>query len=299
MPIRYTRRHPEGSGRSNGRWVGLVASPLFITSVLFVVPNAAPASAADCPDAEVIFARGTDEPPGLGRVGDAFVDALRRQAAGMTIDTYAVNYKAGKLQLHGGDGAEDAISHIKSTVSSCPDTKIVLGGFSQGASVIDIVAGVPMGGITWGSALPPQYADNIAAVATFGNVAARTGGSLPTQSALLGAKAIDLCNPGDPICHAGPGNEWSGHTEGYVPGYTTQAATFVAGMLLTGFGQTVPGYGPPPGYGSAIPGYGPDTSVHGPQPGYPPMPPGYGSQSPGPGPSTVGPTAPSPDFGVV
>ena len=104
------------------------------------------ASAADCPDAEVIFARGTDEPPGLGRVGDAFVDALRKQAAGMSIDTYAVNYKAGKLQLHGGDGAEDAISHIKSTVSSCPDTKIVLGGFSQGASVIDIVAGVPMGG---------------------------------------------------------------------------------------------------------------------------------------------------------
>ena len=299
MPIRYMRRHPEGSGRSRGRWVGLVASPLFIASVLFAVPIAPVASAADCPDAEVIFARGTDEPPGLGRVGDAFVDALRKQAAGMSIDTYAVNYKAGKLQLHGGDGAEDVISHIKSTVSSCPDTKIVLGGFSQGASVIDIVAGVPMGGITWGSALPPQYADNIAAVATFGNVAGRTGGSLSTQSALLGAKAIDLCNPGDPICHAGPGNEWSGHTEGYVPGYTTQAATFVAGMLLNGFGQTVPGYGPPPGYGSPITGYVPDTSVHGPQPGYPPMPPAYGSQQPGPGPSTVGPVVPAPDFGVV
>ena len=74
---------------------------------------------------------------------------------------------------------------------------------------------------------------------------------------------------------------------------------FVAGMLQTGFGQTVPGYGPPPGYGPTIPGYGPDTSVHGPQPGYSPMPPGYGSQPSGPGPSTVGPSAPYTDFGVV
>ena len=41
MPIRYMRRHPEGSGRSRGRWVGLVASPLFIASVLFAVPIAA------------------------------------------------------------------------------------------------------------------------------------------------------------------------------------------------------------------------------------------------------------------
>lgn len=116
-----------------------------------------------------------------------------------------------------------------------------------------------MAGITWGSSLPPEYADNIAAVATFGNVADRTGGSLPNQSALLGAKAIDLCNPGDPICHAGPGNAWSGHTEGYVPGYTDQAAAFVAARLLAAMPQTV--YGPPPGYGPASPTYDPQTST--------------------------------------
>ncbi len=181
-----------GGGWSTGRWVGLVASPVFIASAVLAAPPAA--VAADCPDAEVIFARGTDEPVGMGRVGDALVDSLRSQVPGLNIESYPVNYKAGKLQLHGGDGANDVISHIKSTVSSCPTTRIVLGGYSQGASVIDIVAGVPMAGITWGSSLPPEYADNIAAVATFGNVADRTGGSLPNQSALLGAKAIDLCN---------------------------------------------------------------------------------------------------------
>jgi cutinase len=306
---------------SAGRWVGLGASALFIATVLHVTPSATPvASAADCSDAEVVFARGTDEPPGMGRVGDAFVDSLRKQTGGMNVGTYAVNYSAGKLQLHGGDGAKDAISHIKSTVSSCPNTKIVLGGYSQGASVVDIVAGIPVAGIKWGSALPPELANNITAVATFGDVADRAGGSLPTQSALFGSKAIDLCNPNDPICHAGPGNDWSGHTEGYIPVYTTQAAAFVASKLLAGTGQSVPGFGPPGGYGSQAPGYGPlpgyDPSTgtgYGPPPGYgsqPPgydlstgtgygPPPGYGSQPPGYDPSIYGPTSTSPDLGLV
>jgi cutinase len=308
-PIRSPRA---GSARAAGRWVGLGASALFTATVPLVTPGAAPvASAGDCPDAEVVFARGTDEPPGLGRVGDAFVDSLRQQTGGMNVGTYAVNYPASKLQLHGGDGAKDAISHIKSTVSSCPSTKIVLGGFSQGASVMDIVAGIPVGGINWGSSLPPQYANNVAAVATFGDVADRAGGSLPTQSALLGSKAIDLCNPSDPICHAGPGNAWSGHTEGYVPAYTAQAAAFVASELLAGSGETVPGYGPQteygpqspgygPQYGPQTPQYGPQTPQYGPQaPGYGPQTPGYAPQAPGSGPSEYGPASPSPEPGLV
>jgi cutinase len=214
----------------------------------------------------------------------------------MNVGTYAVNYPAGKLQLHGGEGAKDAISHIKSTVASCPNTKIVLGGYSQGASVVDIVAGVSMGGIKWGSALPPEYANNVTAVATFGDVADRAGGSLPTQSALFGSKAIDLCNPNDPICHAGPGNEWSGHTEGYIPVYTTQAAAFVASELLAGSGQKVPGYDPPQGFGPQ-PGY-PQTPGYDPQRGYGPQP-GYGPQAPGYDPSINGPASPSPVLGLV
>jgi cutinase len=273
--------------------VGLGASALVTATGLLVTPMAAPvASADDCPDVEVIFARGTNEPPGMGRVGDAFVDSLRQQT-GLNIDTYGVNYAASKLQLHGGDGANDAINRVKQAVAKCPNTKIVLGGYSQGASVMDIVAGVPIGGINWGNSLPPEYANNIAAVATFGDVADRAGGTLPSQSALLGSKAIDLCNPSDPICHAGPGNEWSGHTEGYVPAYTNQAAAFVASRLLAGTGRQVPGYGPQyapqtPGYGPQNPGYGPQT------PGYGPQTPGYGPQTPGSDPSNPGPVpAPS------
>jgi trehalose dimycolate hydrolase len=258
------------------------AAALAAATGLLVTPSGAPvASATDCPDAEVTFARGTSEPPGIGRVGEAFVDSLRQQTNGMNIGVYAVNYPASRLQLHTGDGANDVISHVKSMASSCPNTKIVLGGYSQGADVIDIVSGVPIGGISWGSSLPPEYANNVAAVAVFGDVADRAGGSLPSQSPLFGSKAIDLCNPNDPICHAGPGNEWSGHTEGYVPVYTTQAAAFVASKLLAGSGQQVPGFGPPQGYAPQTPGYGPQT-------------PGPVPQTPGSGPSVHGSVTPEP-----
>ena len=260
------------------------AALLTVTSSL-VISGPAPAAAADdCPDAEVVFARGTDEPVGMGRVGDALVDALRKQASGLIIRSYAVDYKATITQRHSGEGAKDAISHIKSTASACPNTKIVLGGYSQGASVVNIVAG--FSGINWGDPLPAEYQKNIAAVATFGNQADRTDGAPPTQKSPLSAKAIDLCNPADPICHAGSGNSWSGHTQGYVPEYTDEAAAFVTSRLLAGSPRTLPGYGavpgPPQGYGTPP---GPQS--------------GYGLQPPSAVPSTAAPSTPAPATPVL
>ena len=281
------------------------ASALLAAGGLLVTATEPPlARSAGCPDAEVVFARGTDEHPGLGRVGDVFVDSLRQQTPGMNITKYGVNYAASKLQLHGGDGANDVINHVKHSVATCPNTQIVLGGYSQGASVMDIVAGVPVGGINWGNPLPPEYANNVAAVVTFGDVADRAGGSLPAQSAMFGSRAIDLCNPNDPICHAGPGNEWRGHSEGYVPVYTSQAAAFVASKLLAGTGRQAPGFGPPQAFGPQTPGYGPQTPQYEPQtppgyggaqpPQYSPQPPEYGPSAPGPVP-----VSPSPQPGVI
>jgi len=202
-----------------------------LLTVPSVVPGSIPSAAAyDCPDVEVIFARGTSEPPGVGRVGRAMIDSLRQQTS-KKVDEYGVNYPAGRLQLGGGDGANDVIRRVKDAADVCPDTQLVLGGYSQGASVIDIVTGTQVGGITWGNQLPAELADHVVAVATFGNPADRAGGPISAQSALFGSKAIDLCNPGDPICHEGPGNEWTDHTDGYIPALTSQAANFIAGRL--------------------------------------------------------------------
>jgi cutinase len=219
-----TRLRRARLGAALGAGVLLIASSAYS-------PALPSASADDCPDVEVTFARGTDEPAGLGRVGQALVDSLR-QGTGMNIGAYAVNYKASLLQLHTDDGSKDAVAHIKSMAEKCPNTPQVLGGYSQGASVIDIVTGNSVGGLLRGTILPAQYADFVAAVVTFGNVADRTKQPITTHSALLGSRAMDLCNPMDPICHEGPGNEWSGHTEGYVPIYTDQAASFVVAQLL-------------------------------------------------------------------
>ena len=253
------------------RWAGVGAAALLAAGALLVAPSAVrsaiPSAHADnCPDVAVTFARGTDEPSGLGRVGEALVDSLR-QASGKNIDAYPVNYRATLLQLHGNDGAKDAINHIKSVADKCPTTPQVLGGYSQGASVVDIVAGVSIGGIGWGSSLPPEYAKNVIAVTTFGNPADRSGGPISQQSQMFAAKAVDYCNPEDPICHAGAGNEWKGHTDGYVPVYTSQAASFVQTRLLSVLPPTAPG--------------GPNGSRPGPQ-GVPPGP------APGPGPGNQG-----------
>jgi cutinase len=92
-------------------------------------------------------------------------------------------------------------------------------------------------------------------------VADRTKQPITTQSSLLGSKAMDLCNPSDPICHEGPGNEWSGHTEGYVPIYTDQAASFVVAQLLGGQSPATSGPYATPG---PSPTPAPSTAAEGP-----------------------------------
>ena len=56
---------------------------------------AIPSAAADgCPDSEVVFARGTGEPEGVGPTGQAFVDAVTARLPGKSVGVYPVNYPA-------------------------------------------------------------------------------------------------------------------------------------------------------------------------------------------------------------
>ncbi|WP_156763966.1 cutinase family protein, partial [Mycobacterium sp. 852002-50816_SCH5313054-b] len=59
-----------------------------------VVAPDIPSAAAECPDVQVVFARGTGEPPGVGGTGQAFVDDLRSRVGGKSLDVYPVNYPA-------------------------------------------------------------------------------------------------------------------------------------------------------------------------------------------------------------
>lgn len=202
---------------------GAAAAALLMDPTAASMPTA---SADGCPDVEVVFARGTSEPPGLGRVGDGLVNALRNQTS-RSIGAYAVNYPASYDFGRAADSANDASGHIMWMVENCPGTRLVLGGYSQGAAIIDIVAAAPVPGFGFTAPLPPEAADHVAAIAVFGNPSTKIGQPL-TNSPAYGFKTIDLCTDGDPICS--PGRIFSAHS-GYTPGMTNQAASFVAGLL--------------------------------------------------------------------
>ncbi len=191
---------------------------------LLVAPQLVPRASASCPNVDVVFARGTDEPPGVGKVGGAFVGSLREQTR-KSVGAYGVNYPADKNFLAAADGANDASTHIQQMAVNCPATEVVLGGYSQGAAVIDIVTAAPVGGLGFRRPLPAAAADHVTAVALFGNPTGRGGGLMGALTPNFEGKTIDLCNPGDPICSGGM--QWSSHLS-YVPGLTNKAATFVA-----------------------------------------------------------------------
>jgi cutinase len=186
------------------------------------------ASADDCPDIEVVFARGTSEAPGLGLPGGSFVDALRSKVGGRSVGSYAVNYPATYDFLAAADGANDASGHIQYMIGACPGTRLVLGGYSQGAAVIDVIAAVPVPAVGFNSPLPPDAPDHVAAIAVFGNPSAKLGLPL-TTSPVWGGRSIDLCNGNDPICQT-DGESVAAH-KAYAGGPTNQAANFVAGLL--------------------------------------------------------------------
>ena len=113
-------------------------------SVATIMCGPAPRARADgCPDVQLIFARGTAEPPGLGAVGDALFAALQPALGSRIVEAYPVNYPASYNFLTTGDAANDARDHIAQMADQCPATRLVLGGFSQGAAAVSMLAGVP------------------------------------------------------------------------------------------------------------------------------------------------------------
>ncbi|MDV3124111.1 cutinase family protein [Mycobacterium sp. 21AC1] len=201
---------------------------LAFAAVATAVPTITPASAsaAPCPDVEVVFARGTNEPPGLGSVGGPFVDDLRTRVAPRTVDAAPVDYPASNdFNTSTAAGTDAARALIESTAANCPNTKMVLGGYSQGAGIIELAT----------NEASPNIAEHVAATALFGTprtsfsgmLAART---LPTLAPQYAANAIDQCNDGDPICWEG-GWDMGAHVSYVQSGKVAQAADFVAGHL--------------------------------------------------------------------
>jgi cutinase len=204
------------------RALGLIG----LTVTTLPIALATPAATAPCPDVEVVFARGTTEPPGVGGTGQAFVDSLRSRVGDRSVGVYAVNYPASRaFGTSTPAGRDDMSAHVQSMAANCPNTRMVLGGYSQGAAVVDLAT----------TAMPPAVAGNVAAAALFGGPRSSfadslSPGPLPGVGPLYAGKTIDLCGPNDPICAEG-GRDWGAHGAYVSSGLVDQAASFAAGLV--------------------------------------------------------------------
>lgn len=227
-----------GSSASRVRYASLAVAA--ITAALAAPIASAPtAAAADCPDVQVVYARGTFEPAGIGVTGQTFVDSLRAKLPGKSVDVYAVDYPASLDFARAADGVADASREVQEVATTCPNTKQVLSGYSQGAAVIAYLTtdSVPADyelppGIT--GPMPASVANKVSAVALFGkpssgfmNIIDRSAPPI-TIGHLYTAKAIDLCVEHDPVCSTGGGGEGGAHSQYAVNGMTDQAADFAA-----------------------------------------------------------------------
>ncbi|HEY6650427.1 MAG TPA: cutinase family protein [Mycobacterium sp.] len=224
-----------------GRLFG--AAVVATSALLGTAINIPTASAEPCPDVEVIFARGTFEAPGVGGTGQAFVDALRGQLGDKSMDVYPVNYPASLDFATAADGVIDASNKIRDVAASCPSTKMVLGGYSQGAAVIAYTTedAVPNGytlpaGLT--GPMAPEVAKHVAAVVLFGKPSSGflqmiyTGAPPITVGHLYADKTADLCIPEDNVCSP-TGNDNGAHNLYAVNGMAAQAADFAARRVLS------------------------------------------------------------------
>ncbi|TFK97297.1 cutinase-domain-containing protein [Pterulicium gracile] len=151
--------------------------------------------AGACKAVTLIYARGTTEPGNVGgNTGQALFTALRSRLGAAAIAVQGVNYSATVAgYLQGGDpaGSTTMFNLINQAASKCPSTKIVIGGYSQGAQLTHNAA----------ARLTAATTARIVAVFGFGDpFYGRAYGSIPAS------KTLNICHTGDIICTGSGGS---------------------------------------------------------------------------------------------
>ncbi len=226
---------------------GTVVGVGLVVGMGAVGTGAPPAQAQPCPDVQVVFARGTGEATGVGGVGLAFVVAVRAQAGGRSVDVYPVDYPAGSNFADGSafaatvvDGIRDAADHMQAMAADCPGTRMVLGGYSQGAVVAGFVtsaqvpAGIPAESVP--RPMPPEVADHVAAVVLFALPSEEFLQQFGAPPVVIGpryaGKTLQLCAPGDTICSGAAGGGANlAHALYGLDGSVEEAASYAVARL--------------------------------------------------------------------
>jgi cutinase len=210
----------------------LAVAGLFASASVLAPTWLLPRASASCSPIEVVFARGRLESPGAGVIGNSFVSSLRSKV-NRPVSLYAVRYPA---DTEVDVGANDMSAHVQNTINGCPDTRIVLGGYSLGAAVTDVVVAAPIAAFGFTNPLPPGADQHIAAVALFGN-GSQWVGPITNFNPVYNDRTIDMCHGADPVCNPADPHTWSDNwpqhsASQYIQaGMVNQAADFVASKL--------------------------------------------------------------------
>ncbi|CAI7659079.1 unnamed protein product [Penicillium crustosum] len=139
---------------------------------------------AGCKEYTFIFARGTTE---IGNMGTVIGPPLAKQLNSLTGDkvtVQGVDYPADAAgnAVMGAAGGPAMAKLVKQALSQCPKTKVLLGGYSQGAMVVH-------------NAAQSLSADQITAAVLFGDpLKAQSVGQVASD------KVKEFCHLGDPVC---------------------------------------------------------------------------------------------------
>jgi hypothetical protein len=149
-----------------------------------------------CPDVAVLFARGTDEPGNMGFLtGPPFTTAMQHYANGTRFAIQGIDYPATSAGFLGGGSPLGAIAMAvlaNETAAACPNTKVVLSGYSQGAQVVRKACAL-LNNSTVGAT-----STSLSSVVLFGDPA--NGTAVPGVAA---DRVFTACHAGDRICEGG------------------------------------------------------------------------------------------------
>ncbi|CAN8105236.1 unnamed protein product [Discula destructiva] len=150
-------------------------------------------SDGQCGDVTLIFARGTGESGNVGTyVGPQFYAALGSALGSASLVFQGVNdYDAsiaGFLEGGSTSAATNMASFVTQAFSQCPDTQVVISGYSQGAQVTHRAA----------ADLSAATMEKVSAVVTFGDP--DQNDTIPNIDA---SRVKVICHAGDNICLGG------------------------------------------------------------------------------------------------
>jgi hypothetical protein len=220
---------------------------LAITSVATMQANAVAAPGSGCASVAIITARASGEAAGEGITG-ALVTQIVNSSA-QTVSRASVSYPAtlNNYANSSAQGVSALKTQLTNVVNSCPQAKVVLLGYSQGAHVVLDVLGGGGGGNLGATTAPiaANIASHVQAVATFGDPRHVTGQAFDlgtsTRNGLFPRTTAELntlksfapriqayCDSQDEFCDSG--NSLQVHLS-YLNRDQNAAASFVLGKV--------------------------------------------------------------------